>query len=101
MKNKYQRLSKEDKKLARQEYKNQEDSKGVYKRVKRIYITCSLGIIYAIGLFAFDLMSKSSIWDYIIDSVLLIFCLVVVLKANDIHKSEINNYLISKSKKSK
>lgn len=102
MKNKYQRLSKEEKKSAKIEYKNSNATNAnIYKKVKRLNIICIIGMIYAVLSFGIDFYLTIEVWDYILDSVLLIFCLLFYIGSNSILSNQINKYLIDKNKQSK
>lgn len=101
MKTKYQRLTKEEKKEAIAKYNEDESNKAFYKRLKRIRIVSIIGIVYALLSFVLDTIMKQGVWSFCIDSVLLIFCIVFLLKSHDILVKSINNFLIKNTKKSK
>lgn len=103
MKNKYQRLSKEEKKLAIEEFKNvSENNENVITRLKRLRVVSIIGIIYAIISFILDLIYDTiSVWDYVIDGLLLIFCVVFMIKSKQLLEEQVNIYLIKKDKKKK
>lgn len=99
MKNKYQRLSKEEKKQARESYKqSSEVNANIYKKLNRLTIISILGIIYAIISFIVDFFLTKIIWDFVLDAVLLIFCLIFIIKSQSLLTEQISKYLISKKK---
>lgn len=100
MKNKYKRLSKRERKMAREQYKVASTSnKNLYIRCVRIQIVSILGIVYSFINIGLDFYYHiSNIWGYAIDGILLIFCVFFLLKANDILVSEVNRFLIDKKK---
>lgn len=98
MKYKYDTLSKQEKKDLKIEYKNSEENKLFYKKIKRVIILCDFGIIYAIVMMIIDFVFKMSLINKVLDCLLLIFSLGFLVRANDILKMNINKYLISKKK---
>lgn len=100
MKNKYMRLTKEEKRLAEKEYcESSEEKASLFKRLKRLRFIGVFGIIYASLSFILDILFTNNIWDYVLDAILLIFCLVFVLKANDMIINQVNKFIIDKQKK--
>lgn len=99
MKNKYQRLSKEDKKLARIDFKNSEyNVNKVYEKGQRLRIIGIIGMIYALLSFGIDFLYKGDIWNFILDGALLVFCFITYLVFGDIIDRQINKYLIERDK---
>ncbi len=99
MKNKYQRLSKEEKKQARMDYKNSEYNKGkIYEKGTRLKILGIIGMIYALINFGIDFLYKGDIWNFLLDAALLIFCLIAFLVIGDILDKQINKYLIERDR---
>lgn len=99
MKNKYQRLSKEEKKQARMDFKNSEFNQNkIYEKGNRLRIFGIIGMIYAILSFGIDFLYKGDIWNFILDAALLIFCLVAFIVIGDILDKQINKYLIARDK---
>lgn len=102
MKNKYQRLSRKERKEARLEFKNSNDTnKELYSRYKRMKVVGIISIIYAIICFPFDFFINASIPGYVIDAFMGIFGVIMLLKSNDFTVSKVNEYLINKDKKKK
>lgn len=99
MKNKYQRLSKEEKKIARLDFKNSEYNKNkIYEKGRRLRIFGIIGMIYALLSFGIDFLYKGDVWNFLLDGALLIFCLVTYLVFGDIIDRQINKYLIERDK---
>ena len=98
MKNKYQRLSKEEQKNAKEEYIKRNPL--VYKRFHKLSNVCILGIIYALLVLVFDLvfsktlLSGSFTLNIIIDSFVLIFCLTFYFFSKDTINRQINKMLV-------
>ncbi len=99
MKSKYQLLSKEEKKQAKKDYMEaSETNKAIYKKLNRLTIISIIGIIYSLISFVIDFFLTKIIWDFVIDAVLLIFCLIFIIKSQSILSEQINKFLISKKK---
>lgn len=99
MKNKFQRLSKEEKIEAINEYKStNEVYANIFKKVKRLKVICIIGMVYAVISFAVDFYLLVQVWDFVIDAILLIFCLLFYLGSSSVLGNQVNNYLIEKSK---
>ena len=99
MKNKYQRLSKEEKKQARIDFKHSEYNQNkIYEKGNRLRIFGIIGMIYALINFGIDFIYKGDIWNFILDAALLIFCLVAFIVIGDILDKQINKYLIERDK---
>lgn len=103
MKTKYQRLSKKEKRIAIEEYKNaSENNENVVKRLKRLRVVSIIGVIYAIISFIIDLIFDTiSVWSYVIDGLLLIFCVIFMIKSKQLLEEQVNIYLIKKDQKPK
>lgn len=99
MKNKYQRLNKEDKKKARLDFKKSEYNRNrIYEKGSRLRIFGIIGMAYALISFGIDFFYKGDIWNFILDGSLLVFCLVTFIVFGDILDRQINKYLIEKDK---
>ena len=99
MKNKYQRLTKEEKKQAKKDYKeSNEVNANIYKKLNRLTIISILGIFYAIISFVVDFFLTKNVWDFVIDGILLVFCLVFIIKSQSLLSEQINKFLINKKK---
>lgn len=100
MKNKYQRQNRAQKKKSIIEYReNNENNQLIYKRIIRLRILSILGIIYAILNFGLDFYFKTnSVWDFVLDGLLLIFCLIFIIKSQSILVNLVNKFLIERDK---
>lgn len=99
MKNKYQRLSATEKKQARLDFRNSEYNKNkIYEKGNRLRIFDVIGMAYALISFAIDFYYKATIWNFILDAILLIFCVVTFISFGDIINKQINKYLIERDK---
>lgn len=102
MKNKFARLSKEEKKSAIKEFRESSDNnKAFYKHIKNLKIISIIGIIYAILTLIYDFFIVKTYWNYILDCVLLVFCIFFLVKSKDILSQKVNKYLIDKTKTKK
>lgn len=114
MKNKFERLSKEEKKESIKEFENVSDAnKNLITRIKRLRVVGIIGIIYSLIMFILDFLKENKIVDYgfnvfdnlifnyIIDACLLIFCAFFVVKANMMIKEQVNIYLVDKKNNEK
>lgn len=82
MKNKFERMTKEEKKEAINKYKAEKPV--VFSKFKRLKIVCTIGIIYSIIAICVDLYLKQIKFDYsihniIIDCFLLVFCVAFLM----------------------
>lgn len=102
MKNKYQRLSKEEKKIARKDYASSSElNKLQSRRLKRAQVTGILGMIYGIGMIVYSLIDKGYWWEYITYCFMLIFGLGLYFKSKDFYIQLINKYLIERDNSKK
>lgn len=108
MKNKFERLSKRERKEAIIEFQNvDEKNSNLIRRLKRLRLIGIIGIIYAVLMFLMDFLNSQGIIEfglnifgthalinYIVDACLLIFCVFFLVKANQILKEQVNKYLV-------
>ncbi len=101
MKNKYQRLSKEERKKACDNFKNSEDNKNrVYEKLTRLKIISLFGfLVELLGMVVDIYRYKSSVWVYVFDAVVVIICFVAFYKAEEMRSRLVNSYLINVDKK--
>jgi amino acid permease len=103
MKNKFQRLSKEEQLEAKKQYI--ERNPYVYKRFKKLSLTCTIGIIYAILVLIFDLLFRNTLLNgsftlnIIIDGFVLIFCTAFYVFSKDTINRQINKMLVEDLRK--
>ena len=82
MKNKFERMTKEERVEALNKFKEQKPV--VYSKFKKLRIICTIGIIYSIIAIGVDFYLKSIKYDYdlynmIIDCFLLVFCVSFIM----------------------
>ncbi len=108
MKNRFERLSKSERKKAIEEFKNvDERNSNLVSRLKRLKLIGTIGIIYSVVIFSMDFLNSQGIIkfglnifgthtliNYIVDACLLIFCVFFLVKANQILKEQVNKYLV-------
>ncbi len=98
MKNKYHRLSKDEQKNAKAEFIKRNPN--LYKRFHRLSITCLLGIIYGVLVLVFDLVFRKTLLvgsftlNVVLDSFVLIFCLIFYVFSKDTIDRQINKMLV-------
>jgi len=97
MKTKYERMSKEEKKKVYLSYK--EEKYELAKKMNRMFILCYIGIIYGFLNFFYDLFIMKSKVNYILDVIVIIFCLIVTLKLNKTKKDLLNKYVLDNKKR--
>lgn len=100
MKIKYDRLTKEEKKVLKAEFKASNASNNkVMTYLSRAKVTSLIGLIYSVGMIIYSLFNKGLWWEYLAFSVLLIFCFVLFIKSRNILRNKLNKFAIEKSKK--
>ena len=98
MKNKYQRLSKEEKLEARKLYISRNPD--TYKRFRKLSRLTIVGMVYAVFVIIFDiffhesLFKESFISNIILDSCVLVFCLVFYIFSKTTIDGQINKMLV-------
>ena len=100
MKNRYQRLSKEEKKEAKKRYIAFSDrNKNYMSLLTRMLILGIIGLVYGIISSIFDAFILSvPVYCYIVDAVIVIFSVFLIVQKNQIQASTINKFLIDESK---
>ena len=99
LKNKYQRLTKEEKKEACQKFYQTEFGKKMKPVFKRLLIISILLFIYALVLVLDSLLKKGSIWNYVAAILVASCAFVFLIGRHKIIVRDVNNFLISKDKK--
>ena len=98
MKNKYQRLSKEEKLEARKLYISRNPD--TYKKFKKLSRLTIVGMIYAVFVIIFDLFFHESLFkesfisNIILDSCVLVFCLIFYIFSKNTIEKQINKMLV-------
>jgi O-antigen/teichoic acid export membrane protein len=103
MKNKYQRLNRKEKKQVVKDYINEsEKNKNYYSTLKRMFLFGLLGLIYGVVMMIITFITPegsvwhTSNWDYIVNSIVIIFTVFILVKHSSIKTAVLNNYLINK-----
>lgn len=99
MKTKYERMSKLEKKELYNEYKK--EKKVFANKMEKMFNLCYVGIGYGFCMFIFDFFYKKHTLSYVLDIIILAFCLLTLLKIINIKKDLLNKYAIEKDKKKK
>lgn len=99
MKNKYERMTKEEKKKIYEEFKKEKEE--FTKKMERMLLFCKIGIIYFIIAVLYDFILTQNIVMGIVDSVLLLFCIAMLIKTNNTKIDFLNDYAIARDKKHK
>ena len=89
VKNKYQRMNKEEKKIILEKYKKTEKGKSMIPRLNRVVITGIIVVLIA-GFLYYLAVKSGSIWDYIYASMILIAGLVFIIGSIRIRGKELN-----------
>lgn len=99
MKNRYQRLSKEEKKEAKKRYiAFSERNKNYMSLLNRMLILGIIGLVYGLISSFFDAFILSvPVWSYIIDGVIVIFSVFLIVQKARIQSSTINKFLIDEN----
>ena len=99
MKNKYQRMTKEEQKKLYKEYKEQKQE--LTKKMERLLLFCKIGIIYSIIAIIYDLVLTTNITMGITDGIILLFSIAMLIKTNNTKVELLNDYAIKKDKEYK
>lgn len=94
MKNKYERMSKEEKRELYNEYKN--EKKVFVSKMEKMIILCYLGVGYGILMFIYDFFYKKNTLSYVLDIVVFVFCLLALFKVISIKKELLNKFALNK-----
>lgn len=99
MKNKYERLSRKEKKQAIVDFKNHSSKyKEAINKINRIKYISIAGFIFGILSFVFDIYFKNDIASFLLDACVVIFCLLSYKKCLNIINREVNHFLIQNKK---
>ena len=92
MKNKYQRMSKEEKKKLIIEYKNTEKGKYMVQKLRNLIIIGVISYFYAIYL----ILSSKNIWNYISAGMLLVAGCIFIVASVKLKNKNLNKFAIKK-----
>ena len=100
MKNKFERLTKEEQNAAIEEYKNSSEvGANVVKRLKRTRLVTLLGIIYSVILFIYNFIAHAAIYEFILAAGVLLACTFLFIKSKDVLHNTVNKYLVNEMRK--
>ena len=99
MKNKYERMTKEEKKQIYKEYKEQKQE--LTKKMERMFLLCKIGIIYGIIAVLYDFFITKNNFMIILDGIILLFCIAMLIKMKNTKIDLLNDYVLAKEKKYK
>ena len=99
MKNKYQRLTKEERKQVYKEFKGQK--KEFTKKMERMILLCKIGIAYSIIAILYDIIITKNYIMGILDGLILLFCIGMLIKTNNTKVDFLNSFVLSKEKNTK
>ena len=94
MKNKYQRMSKEEKNILKRKFKEDSMGKEVTGRLNRLFIIGIIGIIISIIMFIVALMNKSGALDYVSSGILFSFSAIFLIGSIKIKGKELNKFAL-------
>lgn len=99
MKNKYQRMTKEEKKKTKEKYYATEEGKNLHNRLIRLLITGIMGILFS-GYLVYSNYTQdgNNIWQYIMAAILFIASIIFIIGSSKIKGKVLNKYAIKNSK---
>ena len=98
MKNKYQRMNKNEKRKIKDEYKRTKSGKTFYKNYINCITISTLGILYSIYLFIDTYVKKTSKFFYYYVPVIIIICIIFIICIIKQKNKRLNEYAIKKDK---
>lgn len=99
MKTKYERLSKIEKKDLYLKYKNEKSN--IALKMRNMFILCYIGIFYSLIMFVYDFFYKHNKFSFILDIIILLFCIIILFKTFNTKKELLNKYLLKIDKENK
>ena len=96
MKNKYQRMNREEKKKLVEEFQKTEVGKNQLFRLKRLFIIGIVLIIFGILEILVAYFTKKGIWDYISGVMCIITAIIFIGGSFKIKGNSLNNFAIKK-----
>ena len=99
MKTKYERLSKQEKKEVYKIFKVEKSS--LAKKMRNMFLLIYAGIFYSILAFIYDFFYTQSMFSYILDIIVFIFCFVALLRVLYMKKDLLNDFVLKKDKEKK
>ena len=99
MKTKFQRMTKEEKKEAIQNYAASAPNRAeVIKRATRVMKVVRIGAIYSLILSIYNIVTEAPMYEILISAAALIGCVIVVKVAYDLIAREVNHYVVDNLK---
>lgn len=99
MKNKYQRMSKEEKKNIQNKYYNSPEGLSMKNRLIRLNITGIMGILFSIYLIYTNITQDgNNIWQYIMAGILFVASIIFIIGSLKIRIKVLNKFAIKNSK---
>lgn len=96
LKNKYQRLSRDEKKKAREDFYQTNDGKALRYRFTRLLIVSILLILYGMFLIIETLVKHGSIFGIVSGILLFVFAFVFLIGRHKLIVDRVNKYLLKK-----
>ena len=102
MKNRYQRLTKEEKKEAIERYKKaDEHNEFMHKKLTQVQIICVIGMLFGVAVIAHTLITHDK-WLFVAEyGFLLVFSIALFMFCIRTKDKEYNKFLIEEAKKEK
>ena len=99
MKNKFQRMTKQERKELVKSYRSESDKNNRYMHLlNRMLVFGTIGFIYGLIMIIFDIFIWDvSIWNYLVDAIVMIFTAFLIVQRNNIYVATLNAYAIEKS----
>ena len=94
MKNKYQRMSKEEKKELQNKFKQSAYGQNLLFRLKRLLIIGIVGICFSLLEFGVAFFNKKDIWDLISGSILFIISLIFIIGSIRTKSKKLNEFAL-------
>lgn len=98
-KNKYQRASKEEKRVAREEFFKTNFGQEQKKRLNRLLLYSALLLICAIYFTVENILNENSISTYVLCGFFVLFAIAFVVGRNYVIVKCVNEYMINKKKR--
>jgi len=96
MKNKYQRMNKEEKNKLQKAYQTTKEGKAMLKRLTRIQIIGITGISFSLGLSVYAYFTDALTWDYINSGILFLISLFFIIKSYQLKIKVLNKEALKK-----
>ncbi len=99
MKNKYQRMNKEEKKKCKEFYYNTPKGKEMRKRLNRLTVIGIIGVLFSAFLIISGYISNEIGWaTWVMSGILFVFSFIFIIGAIRLRGQCLNQYAVSKMK---